>query len=300
MLAQPRGALNGRLKLTEQGEVIFARYPNPAIARRHLEQTVGAVLRASLDPSVLESRATVDESWECFMDELAESSRQAYRALVYETPEFEEFFRQATPIDELGHLTMASRPASRSARRRVEDLRAIPWVFSWTQIRCNLPGWFGLGSGLAQLLSGDDTALDRCRAMYQRWPFFRSLLDNAQLSLGTASLEVTELYADLVDDPKVRDQILGRIRQEFDTTCRWLLAIAEQDRLLDRSPVLQRSVALRNPYVDALHAAQVHLLRRWRSSEGAAGTGQDEGAAPILSAILHSINGIAAGVQTFG
>lgn len=294
VLAQPRGALNAHLKVTEQGEVIFARYANPAIARRHLDQTVGAVLRASLDPAVLEAREASEVAWEAFMDALAAVSRDAYRALVYETPDFETFFHQATPIDELAHLNMASRPVSRSGHHRVEDLRAIPWVFSWTQVRCNLPGWYGLGSGLEALLARDPAAVERCRTMYRRWPFFRSLLDNAQLSLGTASLEVTDLYAALVADRPLRERMMGRIRDEYAAACRWLLAITEQDRLLDRSPVLQRSVVLRNPYVDALHAAQVHLLRRWRAAERGAS------AEPILSAILHSINGIAAGVQTFG
>ncbi|MCC7106692.1 MAG: phosphoenolpyruvate carboxylase [Chloroflexi bacterium] len=299
ILAQPRGALNARFKVTEQGEVVFSRYADPRIAHRHLEQVAGAVLQASLEPAARAGRAAQDPVWATFMDRLAIAARQEYRDLVYETPEFDTFFHEATPIDALGALTIASRPVSRGRGRRIEDLRAIPWVMSWTQTRVNLPGWYGLGTALERMLANDPDTLDRCRSMYAEWPFFRSLLDSAQLALGTSSLEVSALYADLVENDAVRSKIFGRIQAEHARACRWVLAIAGQERILDRSPVLQRSVELRNPYVDPMHAVQIHLLRRERENPAPDGQAPDP-TSPRASALLHTINGIAAGLQTSG
>ena len=224
VLAQPLGALGGRFKVTEQGEIVYARYANRDIARRHLEQMIGAVIRASLDPVAVAGQAPADPAWTDVMDQIAETGRATYRALVYETPDFLSFFTQATPIDVLGQLTVASRPVSRGHRGSIDDLRAIPWVFSWTQARCNLTGWYGLGSALATAAASDENGASRLAEMYQRWPFFRSLLDNAQISLATASLSVTRLYADLVEDAAVRVAIMARIEAEFELSCRWVLA----------------------------------------------------------------------------
>ena len=204
ILAQPLGALGGRFKVTEQGEIVYARYANRDIARRHLEQMIGAVIRASLDPDAVAGQAPADEAWTAVMDRIAERGRQEYRSLIYETPELLHFFREATPIDVLGQLTLASRPVSRGSRGSIDDLRAIPWVFSWTQNRSNLPGWYGLGTALAEA-AAEPGGAERLAEMYARWPFFRSLIDNAQISLGTASLPVTRLYAGLVEDASVRD-----------------------------------------------------------------------------------------------
>jgi phosphoenolpyruvate carboxylase len=292
ILAQPLGALGGRFKVTEQGEIVYARYANRDIGRRHLEQMIGAVIRASLDPEAVAGQAPADPSWTEVMDHIAESGRQAYRSLIYETPELLTFFRESTPIDVLGQLTLASRPVSRSSRGSIDDLRAIPWVFSWTQNRSNLPGWYGLGSALAGA-ADEPGGAERLAEMYARWPFFRSLIDNAQISLGTASLPVTRLYAGLVEDDSIRDAILTRIEHEYELACRWVLVAARQKRLLERAPVLRRSIALRNPYVDPIHCVQVELLRDWRAD----GSREDD---PRLRTLLQTVNGIAAGLQTTG
>jgi phosphoenolpyruvate carboxylase len=292
ILAQPLGALGGRFKVTEQGEIIFARYANRDIVRRHLEQMVGAVIRASLDPEAVAGQAPADPKWSELMDLIAERGRQAYRSLIYETPELLRFFRESTPIDVLGQLAIGSRPTSRSSRGSIDDLRAIPWVFSWTQNRSNLPGWYGLGSALAEvgtLPGGKDLLAE----MYSRWPFFRSLIDNAQISLGTASLEVTRLYATLVGDAEISRTILERIEQEFALARTWVLVASGQRRVLERATVLRRSIALRNPYVDPIHCVQVEFLRQWRAD----GSREDD---PRLRTLLQTVNGIAAGLQTTG
>lgn len=290
ILAQPREALDGRLKLTEQGEVLAARYSNPLIARRHLEQLTAAVLRAALLPS---HQPPPDQQtrWEAIMDELADRSLRAYRSLVYEDPDFPSYFAQATPIGEITRLKVGSRPAARGQPDRVEHLRAIPWVFSWTQTRANLPGWYGLGSALDGFARASPSALAELRAMYAGWPFFRSVVDNAQISLGTADLEVAQLYAELVADEPVRERVFRRIREEFDLTVQRVLEVTGQRELLDNSPVLQRSVRLRNPYVDPMNYLQVRLIRERQARP------ED----PEVEELVHlTINGISAGLQTTG
>ncbi|MCS7172815.1 MAG: phosphoenolpyruvate carboxylase [Armatimonadetes bacterium] len=296
ILAMPPEALNGRLKLTEQGEVLFARYANPLIARRHLEQLLHALLRAHLlgsgtrDPERL-------ERWEAVMEELAEVALHAYRSLVYETPGFARYFFEATPIEEIGRLHTASRPPSRRDARRIEDLRAIPWVFSWTQTRTNLPGWYGLGSALAGFADRSPAHLAELQEMYRGWPFFRSVLDNAQISLGTADLRIARLYAENVTDRRLGEEIFHRIRAEYERSVEAVLRITGQRRLLDNAPTLQRLVALRNPYVDPMHYIQAHLLRSLRQ---ALESGDIERAEQWRWIVLHAINGIAAGIQTTG
>lgn len=293
ILARPTGAAAPQLKLTEQGEMVFARYANPGIARRHLEQLTHATLLSA--GRVRLGRAPQPASeWQALADRLAEASHQAYHRLVRATPGFLDFFRQATPFPEIGRLNIASRPVVRRPGGGLEDLRAIPWVFSWTQARFNLPGWYGVGTAL-ESVAAEPGGLEALRAMYAGWPFFRSLLDNAQLSLGTAELRVAERYSRLVADEALRRAVFDAIRAEFDRTRALVLAIAGIGELLERSPVLQRSIRLRNPYVDVLHVAQIALLRRWRSG-GADGPEREA----LLAAIVHSINGIAAGVQTTG
>jgi phosphoenolpyruvate carboxylase len=253
---------------------------------------VGAVIRASLDPEALAGQAPADPSWSDLMNRIAERGRQVYRALVYDTPELLQFFREATPIDVLSQLTLASRPVSRGSRSSIDDLRAIPWVFSWTQNRSNLPGWYGLGTALAEVGAepGGPALLSE---MYQRWPYFRSLVDNAQISLGIASLPVTRLYASLVTDPAVRDLVMSSIEREYELAVRWMLEASGQERLLERAPVLRRSIALRNPYVDPIHCIQVEQLRLWRAD----GSREDDSR---LRTLLQTVNGIAAGLQNTG
>jgi phosphoenolpyruvate carboxylase len=289
ILARPAAAATPTFKITEQGEVIFARYGSLPIAERHLEQVLHALLLSSMRDS---SSAPASE-WVEMMERSARRSQAAYDRLVKECPEFMAFFHAATPFPELATLNLASRPVSRagggSSLPGLEDLRAIPWVFSWTQARVNLPGWFGLGSALsAEIETG---GLEQLQAMYAGWPFFASALDNAQLSLGTADLATARRYASLAAPALA--QVFAAIVEEYERSVRCVLRITDQSELLERSPVLSRSIKLRNPYVDALHIAQLALLKRYRAAS------DDEGEL-VMDAIHHSINGIAAGLQTTG
>jgi phosphoenolpyruvate carboxylase len=294
ILARPPEARLPILKSTEQGEVIFARYGRPAIAERHFEQMLHALLESAFGRQ--KSAEYPPSEWTQTMENLADVSQQYYERMVKHSPESIDFFRSVTPFPELGTFNIASRPVSRAGSQaqaiELEDLRAIPWVFSWTQVRINLPGWFGLGTALeSEIESG---GLERLRAMYSRWGFFASALDNAQFSLGTADMRAAHLYLTLDNQA---DKVLQMIEDEYERSVRAILQVTQQSELLERSPVLARSIKLRNPYVDALHLAQVELLRRYRALEPEAR--EEEGAA-LLDAIHHSINGIAAGVQTTG
>jgi phosphoenolpyruvate carboxylase len=296
ILARPPEARLPTLKVTEQGEVIFARYGRPAIAERHFEQTLHALLESSLGDRTRSDGPSSE--WIDTMERLAGVSQQYYERMVKHSPECIEFFRRITPFPELGTFNIASRPVSRAGAGsqaqaiELEDLRAIPWVFSWTQVRINLPGWFGLGTALESEIEAG--GLDKMRAMYGRWGFFASALDNAQYSLGTADMLAARLYVTLDEQA---GEVLRTIEDEYERSIRAILQVTRQAELLERSPVLARSIKLRNPYVDALHLAQVELLRRYRGLEP--DTREEEGAA-LLDAIHHSINGIAAGVQTTG
>ncbi len=292
IMARPSTAATPVFKLTEQGEVIFARYGNLAIAERHLEQVVHALLRSCHAGAA----ADVPADWVGTTERLAERSRQAYESLVKHSPDFMAFFQQATPFMELATLNLASRPVSRGNKDgalQLEDLRAIPWVFSWTQARANLPGWFGLGTALEAEIEGG--ALEHLQRMYSEWPFFTSALDNAQLSLGTADPPTLRRYAGLAEERLW--PVYERIMAEYARTVACVLQVTRQRELLERSPVLARSIKLRNPYVDALHVAQLALLRRFRSLPDDA---DEEERHLLLDAIHHSINGIAAGLQTTG
>lgn len=292
ILARPLAARTPELKVTEQGEVIAARYGHPGIAERHLEQIIHALLLSALGPG----EATPPADWLATMEALAEQSRVAYVAGVKESPALLRFFREATPFPELGGLNLASRPVSRAGNRgaaiALDDLRAIPWVFSWTQVRANLPGWFGIGSALSEAIEGG--GLEQLRAMYRSWRAFTGALDNAQLSLGTADLLTVRRYATLATDGEAA---LAPIIAEYERSVAAILAITEQDELLQGASTLARSIKLRNPYVDALHLAQITLLRRYRALPPDAPTAERT---ILLDGINNSINGIAAGVQTTG
>ncbi|RME72017.1 MAG: phosphoenolpyruvate carboxylase [Chloroflexi bacterium] len=294
ILALPSGAVNGRVRLTEQGEVINDRYSHPPIARRHLEQVVNAVLLHA-HPNQ-RRRASPTDRQRALMDELAEAGRRAYRQLVYETPELLTFWQEATPIREISLMRIGSRPARRTGQTAdVASLRAIPWVFSWMQSRFVLPGWYGLGTALEQCLAVPDR-LAELRQMYQTWPFFQTTIDNAQLSLGKADMGIARLYANLVEDPTIRETIYNRIHDEFARTCRAILQITGQNDILDNDPTLQRSIRLRNPYVDPLNFVQVSLLKQLRRHPNP----DSPDAEPILQAIFLTINGIAAGLKNTG
>jgi phosphoenolpyruvate carboxylase len=304
IMAQPPDSLAGGMKLTEQGEVIFSRYGRQAVAHRNLEQVVHAMLLARLSPSVLESRASLEPEWESTMNVLAQTALRAYRTLIYETPELRTYYQQATPIEHISRMNVGSRPSSRKGGDRVEDLRAIPWVFAWTQSRHNLPGWFGVGSALQAFIAEGEDNLERLQVMYRRWVFFRSLIDNAQLSIGTADMSVARLYAEMVEDANVREKVYTAISEEYERTQDALLQITAQGQLLDSSPVLQRSILLRNPYVDPLHCLQVRMMKEWRASFAGQKEASLEELTPearrLLEGIFQTINGIAAGVQSTG
>jgi phosphoenolpyruvate carboxylase len=294
ILAQPPGSVNGRIRITEQGEVIDERYGHPAIARRHLEQVVHATLLASADPRH-EVMPRVRPAWREAMDELAAISYRAYRQLIYETPALLDYWQQATPIAEINQMRIGSRPSRRTAKATFESLRAIPWGFSWMQSRHVLPGWYGVGMAL-ETYGRTPANLQLLQEMYADWPFFQVVIDNAQVSLAKADMGIARLYANLVEDKVVRDEIYGEIKGEFDRTVAWILRVTGQRDLLDNDRTLQRSVRRRNPYVDPMNFIQVGLLRKLRHlPEQESKTGQK-----MLHAIFLTINGIASGLKNTG
>ena len=309
ILAQPPGSVQGRIKITEQGEVISARYSNRAVAQRHLEQLVNAVLQASCETyqDSLEGKAENEpsshataESWSEILDAASERSEQKYRTLV-ESPAFLRYFHEATPIEQLAQMNIGSRPAKRRQTSDISDLRAIPWVFAWTQSRVNLPGWYGLGTGLT---TDSPQQMSVLQEMYREWPFFRTVIDRAQLSMRRADMTIAALYAALAE-PATQRAVFAEIMEEFRRAERLVLEITGQAALLDNEPWLQRSINLRNPYVDPLNYIQVALLNKQRIASGqrATATGEHEGPDEDprwRQAILLSINGIAAGLQATG
>jgi phosphoenolpyruvate carboxylase len=290
VLAQPPESVGGRLRLTEQGETIGSRYSDPRLARRHLEQLTHAVLftsgkRVGPDPSR-------GGAWEEAMTGLSPRARQSYRRLV-ESPELVGYFQQATPIEELSRLNIGSRPARRKAGQGLEGLRAIPWVFAWTQSRMTLPGWFGLGTAIEEWAGEDPGRWQTLSTMYGHWAFFRTLVDNSQVSLRKADMLIAQVYSDLAED-RVRKAVFSVLRDEHERTVRVLLRLTGQEELLDHAPWLQRSIRVRNPYIDPMNYVQVALLRRLRS-----GTDTRDAEA-LREAVLLSVNGIAAGLRSTG
>lgn len=286
--AQPSGSINGRFRLTEQGETIAARYSNPELAHRHLEQIVHAVLLAS---SPAKAKTEVPSAWRVAMNQMSGTAHKLYRGLVYETPGFIEFWQSATPLDEIKRMHIGSRPAARGPSSEVTKIRAIPWVFSWMQSRFNLPGWFSLGSALTSI--EDNTLL---REMYSGWAFFKTMLDNTEMSLLKADMDIASLYVDLVPDESLANEIFDTIRAEYDRTRGAVLSISGHANLLDAEPVTQNAVQLRNPYVDPLNYIQVEMLRRIRALPDP----ESEEAESIREVLSITINGIAAGLRNTG
>ncbi len=302
ILAQAAGSVDGRLKFTEQGEVIAAHYANPEIARRQLEQVLHAVVTASTPRHDAES-AEAARRGRPVMEELADLARVAYRSLVWSEPGFPAFFREMTPIDELSALRIGSRPASRARAagqrggsvQSLADLRAIPWVFAWSQSRANVPGWYGLGSALEGYVDAHgEGAIRELGALYRSWPFFASVIDNAELILAKADRGVARTYAALVRLPDGR-RLWQRIDDEFERSTELLLKVTGRARLLDGVPVLQRSIELRNPYVDSLSELQVRLLARLRALPD-----DHPQRAILLRLVQLAVNGVAAGLQNTG
>jgi len=293
ILAQPSGSVNGAIRITEQGEIIASKYSDAELGRRNLETLVAATMEASLLPAASGDDAMAD--YYAAMNELAALALTAYRALVYETPEFLPYFRASTPIAEIAELNIGSRPASRKASQKIEDLRAIPWVFSWSQCRLMLPGWYGFGTAVEQWLAQEpgkrDARLGRLRDMHARWPFFRSMLSNMSMVLAKTDLAIASRYAELVPDAGVREAIYPRLAAEHDRTVRWVLAVSRSMTLLDDNPTLARSIRNRFPYLDPLNHLQVELLRRFRAGQTDVRTRRG---------IHLTINGLAAGLRNSG
>jgi phosphoenolpyruvate carboxylase len=287
--AQPPGAVAGALRITEQGEVISAKYADPDLARRNLEALVAATLEASLLD--VEGLGEDAEPAYALLDDLAARAQQAYRELVHDTPGFVDWFRAATPIRELGELNIGSRPPSRKAGDRIADLRAIPWVFSWSQARIMLPGWYGTGSALESWVDGDDSRLDRLRELHRRWPFFRTVLSNMGMVLAKTDLGLAARYAELVPDEELRHRVFDLITAEHERTSRMLLAVTGDDELLADNPSLARSIRNRFPYLEPLHHLQVEMLRRRRDGD------DDE---LVNRCIQLTINGIATALRNSG
>ena len=293
ILAQPPGTVRGQIRLTEQGEVIGSKYANPEIGRRNLETLVAATLEATL----LQPTKSASKDFLLAAAALSTASMAAYRALVYETPGFTEYFFSATPIREISELNIGSRPASRKASQKIEDLRAIPWGFSWGQCRLTLPGWYGFGSAIEHLLNQGGSTASRKEAlallqkMYKQWPFFRTLLSNMDMVLAKSDLALASRYAELVADAKLRKKIFSTIEAEWHRTVAALALITGERTLLAGNAALQRSIRHRFPYIDPLHHLQVELVRRYR--EGPA----DQ---RVQTGIHISINGIAAGLRNTG
>nr|WP_295781611.1 phosphoenolpyruvate carboxylase [Rhodoferax sp.] len=292
ILAQPPGTVRGQIRLTEQGEVIGSKYANPEIGRRNLETLVAATLEATLlQPTKSATPAFLDAAAELSRDSMA-----AYRALVYETPGFTEYFFSATPIREIAELNIGSRPASRKASQRIEDLRAIPWGFSWGQCRLTLPGWYGFGSAVQTFITSGTPAEQKERIallqkMYRQWPFFKTLLSNMDMVMAKSDLALASRYSELVADARLRKKIFTAIEAEWHSTAQALATVTGDKNRLANNAALQRSIRHRFPYIDPLHHLQVELVRRYRAGQA------DE---RVQRGIHISINGIAAGLRNTG
>ena len=292
ILAQPPGTVRGQIRLTEQGEVIGSKYANPEIGRRNLETLVAATLEATL----LQPTKTAPRNFLDTAAQLSQASMAAYRHLVYETPGFNEYFFGATPIREIAELNIGSRPASRKANQKIEDLRAIPWGFSWGQCRLTLPGWFGFGSAVEKFLDRPTekerkAALALLQKMVNQWPFFKTLLSNIDMVLAKSDLALASRYSELISDVKLRKKIFANIEAEWHRTVHVMTLLTGDKHRLTHNPALARSIRHRFPYIDPLHHLQVELIRRYR--EGKA----DE---RVQRGIHISINGIAAGLRNTG
>ncbi len=285
---QPTGTINGRIRFTEQGEAIAARYSNHALARRHLHQVASAVLKSSLTDNSNAGNAR----WETVIADLSQRSRSSYCGLVYESEGFEVFWRDVTPLDEIIRLQIGSRPYVRpGAVVGVREIRAIPWVFSWLQCRFNLPAWYGLGSGLRA--QADFGAMQE---MYAGWPFFRNLIRNASLALLQADMEIAALYVELVPERALAQKLYRVVADEYKLACETICRVTQSTALLADQEVIRHSIELRNPYVDPLNYLQVDTLRKLR----ALGESARPEVAELRAVMVLTINGIAAGLRNSG
>ncbi len=288
--AQPNAAQGGRIRITEQGEVVSLKYSNPMIAQRNLEQLTGAVIASQCLPLP----AADEKARERVMERLSRDSLAFYQKLVYGTPELPEYFRQATPIDLIENMTIGSRPSRRSPQSGVGQLRAIPWVFAWTQSRHLISAWYGVGYALAKFAASHASGLAELRNLYRTWPFFASLIDNAEQSLAKTDLYIAERYSRLVKRQQVRRKVFGAISEEYARSVKMVLRITGRGALLANQPVLAESIRLRNPYVDPLNFIQIEFLKRWRHAKT---SGQRERMRRLLAL---TVAGVAFGMKSTG
>jgi phosphoenolpyruvate carboxylase len=293
ILAQPPDSIRGRIRITEQGEVVSSRYTHGEIAERHLQQLLNAVICS------FGRRPSYDRysEWSAIMESMSESAFEKYRTLVGRD-DFLEYFHQATPIDQIGELNLGSRPARRKTTSEIADLRAIPWVFAWTQSRTNIPSWYGVGTAIQNWVlekTGEvnESKLQSLQAMYAAWPFFKTVLANVHLGLSRADMGIARLYSELCPSGS-GDSVFADIDSEYQRTRDWILQITGHQQLLETEPWLQHSIRMRNPYVDPMNYLQVALLERLRNTEDEAES------ARIRQAILQSLNGIVGGLQSVG
>ncbi|WP_123042091.1 phosphoenolpyruvate carboxylase [Cohnella candidum] len=295
ILAQPPHTIGGGIKITEQGEVLSSRYSMKGIAYRSLEQATSALLTGAYLSRHPAQEDTAESQWEGIMREISEKAQTKYQDLIFRDPDFMTFFKESTPLPEIGELNIGSRPSKRKNSERFEDLRAIPWVFSWTQSRYLLPAWYAAGTSFQSYVQGDAGKLETLRTMYREYSFFRTLIDNLQMALGKADLLIAREYAGMIKEESVRTRIFNLIEEEYGRTRELILAITGQEDILDNVPVIQESIRLRNPYVDPLSYLQVQLLNELRDLRQ---QGQDD--AELLREVLLTINGIAAGLRNTG
>jgi phosphoenolpyruvate carboxylase len=298
IVAQPPGAFSGSLKLTEQGEVLNWKYSDPVLAERNLELMVAASLEALARPG---STAHEESAWEAAMEELSQSAFDYYRERIADNPDILQYFEEGTPVKELEHARIGSRPSRRSQARGLDDLRAIPWVFGWMQSRLVLPAWFGVGHAIEHFIDADPEREHLLTTMFREFYFFNDLIRNVEVGMAKADLKIAKLYAQLVEDDGTRQRVFDMAVEEFERTKRMLLKLTGQKELLEQNPVLSRSIRLRNPYVDPMSLIQVALLRRKRATEGQAQRAAERDQAEQLDyALAATINGISAGLRNTG
>ncbi|MGG4105070.1 phosphoenolpyruvate carboxylase [Paenibacillus lautus] len=294
ILAQPASTIAGGIKITEQGEVISSRYSLKGIAYRSLDQATSALITASLNARYPEQEST-EKEWEEISSRISAASQKKYQDLIFRDPDFLSFFKESTPLPEVGELNIGSRPSKRKNSDRFEDLRAIPWVFAWTQSRYLLPAWYAAGTGLQSFYQGKEENMKVLQKMYTSYPFFTSLIDTLQMALAKADLIIAKEYSLMTKDDQARERIFGLIQEEFNLTKELVLKITGQQDILDNQPVLQESIRLRNPYVDPLSYLQVQLLNELRELRE-----QEQDDPDLLREVLLTINGIAAGLRNTG
>ncbi|MDD8019314.1 MAG: phosphoenolpyruvate carboxylase, partial [Bacteroidota bacterium] len=284
---------NGKMKITEQGEVISLKYSRKEIAQRSLELTTSAMLLKYFEQTNTGKAKLADHpQWMTAMEEISQRSFDEYRSIIYDNSNLVKYYFQATPLKEITRMKIGSRPARRVNTERIEDLRAIPWVFAWMQSRHNVPGWLGVESGLQRTQS---TSLPLLRNMYAHWEFFKAMIDNVQMIMAKADFDIAKQYADLVSQKSDEMNIYTLLHNKFEVTKKSIISVSRQKHILDNNPVLQRSILLRNPYVDPMSLMQVELLRRLRKEHLSERTRQE-----LEEIMFLCINGISAGLRNTG